>query len=193
MEISQKLLCFLFLVSFACGVALGGVYDLLYLSRLLIGLPRRPSPTEEDRPPKKRARPTTVCGQILLFAEDLFFALLCGVCLLLILYFINDGVFRFWAPLGMACGFFVYRVTLGRLVTALAQVLVTLLRRCIRFLVTCLLFPFSWLRRFLLRRVLTPIGTAFRAYRLRRRLEATEKQIKTFRDQASRGFDHRAE
>ncbi len=186
MEISQKLLCFLFLSSFAVGAALGMVYDLFYLSRLLLGFPKG---TSESLPSQgKRTKITKALGACLLFMEDFFFILLSGVCLLLLLYFVNDGQFRIGAPLGLGCGFFVYRVTLGRWFLAISETLVKLVRRVVKLLLGCLLFPLQATGRCLYRWVILPIGRVIAERRYRRRVKTTEKAVSAFISDAETAF-----
>ena len=54
-------------------------------------------------------------ARILLTGADVLFGILCGVALILLLYYVNDGQFRLLAVLGLGCGFFVWYQTLGRL------------------------------------------------------------------------------
>ena len=186
LEISQKLLCFLFLASFAAGIALGGIYDLLTLSRLFLGLsPKRNTRVDVLRPQGKFR---TALTPILLFLEDLCFILLCGISLLLLLYFVNDGVFRFWAPLGMGCGFFVYRMTLGRLITRISEALVKLLHRFLRRLISCLLFPLRLILHMCFKCFLSPLIRWLAKKSLARRITKTNKEILKFRQSAGHLF-----
>lgn len=187
MEISQKLLCFLFLASFAAGIALGVIYDLLCLTRMLPGF--APKPASVNGELTKRQRASILLERFLLFIEDLGFALLGGIGLLLLLYLINDGIFRFWAPLGMACGFFVYRVTLGRLLMAVSEVLIRYIRRAIKVCLCILWFPVRLMGRWAGRWVVSPLATLLRRYREHRRLSVTEKLIQRFLLDAQNAFE----
>lgn len=186
MEISQKLLCFLFLSSFAAGAALGVIYDLFYLSRLLLGFPQSTS----EAPPSegKRAKVTKAFGACLLFMEDFLFILLAGVSLLLLLYFVNDGQFRMGAPLGLGCGFFAYRVTLGRCFLAISSTLVKLVRRVVKLLLGCLLFPLRIVGRCLDQWILAPMGRVIAERRYRRQVKATQKAVSAFVADAETAF-----
>ena len=181
MEISQKLLCFLFLASFATGAFLGIIYDLLTLIRLLAGLsPVAPKVSAERF---KRA-----CGLALLFLGDLCFMLLCGVTLVLLLYFINDGGFRFLAPLGMSCGLFVYRVTLGRLVLSLSETLVKCLRYVIRVVARAIWKPLYACLCLGYRLVICPIGDLIRQRLDRRLIKQTKRMIEDYVKEAEQTF-----
>lgn len=185
MEISQKLLCFLFLSSFAAGAAWGLLYDLFYLSRLLLG--RSPSTTESDA----RAMSTgkRIWCAALLFMEDLLFVFFGGLVLILLLYFVNDGQFRFIAMVGMGCGLFVWRVTLGHLFGKISEGLVSLIRRFVRFCLKWLFFPFRILGKCLYTRLLCPFKRRIDAARRRRCIKATEHMIQEFQHQAEGAFE----
>ncbi|MBE6557885.1 MAG: hypothetical protein E7661_02590 [Ruminococcaceae bacterium] len=182
LEISQKLLCFLFLASFASGIAMGGVYDLLSLSRLVLGF------SSDQKHPRtlagSRKKIFTALGRCLLFAEDLCFVLLCGICLLLLLYFINDGVFRFWAPMGLCCGFFVYRVTLGRLIISISERLVKLIHRLLKGLLSCLLLPIRWILGVGFKCVIAPLMRWRVQKAADRRIVKTDQQVLKFKQRA---------
>lgn len=107
MEISQSLLGLMYVWAVAVGVVLGASYDVLRLSRVMLGLPGRRLVTGRWR---------RVGVHALLFVQDVLFGLLGGLMLVLLLYYTNDGQFRGLAVVGMLSGFFVYYYTLGGLV-----------------------------------------------------------------------------
>ena len=107
MEISQSLLGLMYVWAVVAGAVLGASYDVLRLSRAMLGLPGR-------RLMDGRWR--RVGGHVLLFVQDVVFGLLGGLMLVLLLYYTNDGQFRGLAVVGMLSGFFVYYYTLGGLV-----------------------------------------------------------------------------
>lgn len=121
MDISQKLLGYMLLAALAVGAALGVWYDAWRLSRMLIGLDPPACKTGKG----KSVRYRTIPAYLLQFVEDIVFGLSCGLALTLLLYYTNDGRFRAMAVLGMATGYGVYRLTLGRLFDRLAPCLVS--------------------------------------------------------------------
>lgn len=181
MEISQKLLCFLFLSSFAVGIVLGVLYDLLSVSRMLFRL----APVKRGESMGKAGR---ICGAVLLFVEDLCFALVIGISLLLLLYFINDGVFRWIAPAGLGCGFFVYRVTLGRLMAGLSEALVLLLHRLLRRVLCLLWMPVRACLGLGRRWLIDPLRTWLRQRHLCHEVKATERKMAVFIQRAGQLF-----
>lgn len=167
MELSQRLLCLLFLASFGAGGCLGGVFDLLRMSRLLLMFPRIKG-AESQPTPSRRAKWNRRCQLLLLFVEDMLFALLCGMVMILLLYFLNDGKIRWLAPVGMACGFFAYMVTIGKLIQKCLAWLTRVIRRLLggisRFLWRALSFPIKAVCRLIKRVVLTPVKYAWIRY-----------------------------
>ena len=131
--------------AFVTGACLGIVYDLLRALRILTGLyPKQGS---------------AVAYRVVLFVEDVLFAVIATVALILLCYYTNDGLLRGPAVWGMAGGFFVYVQTVGRLTVKVEKALSRLVRR----LIVLVLFPLSrpalWVFRFVQR----GIRTAWRA------------------------------
>lgn len=178
MELSQKLLCFLFLASAGSGVLLGLIYDLMRMPMLLAGL------SPECLPKQEKASPSPWqynVGRVVLFFLDLLFAVVCGVTLVLLLYFINDGQIRMLAPVGVACGFFVYMVTVGRVI----RLLIRIISQSIRWLLGLILRPVVKLSGFLARWIgkgvkawmITPMQRAILVCRNKRRLMKETKGL----------------
>lgn len=163
MELSQRVLALLFLSSTALGVALGILYDLMRLLRVLCG--------------EEIGSARTLPQKILLFWEDMAFAVLSAVSLIILLYYVNDGVFRSWAVVGMACGFFAYYHTLGRLITRFATAIARLIRRVVRLALRLVCMPLAWLWK-------QTAGKWIAAHREKQ----TERSIQDLVDAASRGF-----
>jgi hypothetical protein len=168
MEISQRLLCLLFLASFGVGIALGCVYDLLRMSRMLIS-PVQTAQGEKVSPPSRKEKWQWRCLLILLFAEDVLFALLCGFVLILLSYFLNDGQIRWISPVGMVCGFFAYGMTVGKLIRKLLDCLAKGIRKVVGillgFLWKVLSVPLIWLYRLARRWLLDPVRVAWKKHR----------------------------
>ncbi len=180
MELSQKLLCLLFLASFCAGGLLGCVFDLLRMSRRLLAFPKIKEAEDGNSPPR-RAKWNRGCQQLLLFVEDVLFALLCGIVLILLSYLINDGKIRWLAPVGMACGFFVYTVTIGKLIQKLLARLTRGVRRLLGgmfgFVWKILSFPLKGMYRLIKRVILSPVKRAWIKYRELVRAKRVNRQI----------------
>lgn len=162
---TQRALALLFVYATAVGFCLGGVYDVLRILRLLCGY----SAGQGRR---------SALFAVFLFVEDVLFMLIAAVALILLCYYANDGQIRAPAFIGMVCGFFVYRQTAGRLVMAVAERLVRLIRRVLACCLRLLVSPVIWLWRL-------SAGRVMAAYRER----MTQKRIHALTESAARGFD----
>lgn len=124
--VTQGALARMFVYATVTGFLVGGVYDVLRVLRAFW-----------DNQDSKRGRRMSLYGRILLFFEDVFFVIVTFVAFVLLCYYTNDGQLRAPAFVGMACGFFVYRYTIGCLTRRLTRPFV----RCVRILSGFLLAP----------------------------------------------------
>lgn len=173
MEISQRLLCFLFLASFAFGILLGLFYDFLYLLRFFVFHPSGRETTVADLKSVRLGMPV----RIFLFLEDLIFILCGGTGLLLLVYLINDGVFRLWGPGGMLAGFYVYRVTVSSCMTKICEHLICLLWRILKWIVRLVCLPIRMLGRWIYRLLCSPLFR-FISYRRYQKMQRRAERIK---------------
>lgn len=154
-RIAPERLMGMLLWGIVCGAGLGVVWDIFRITRVLAGV-RYPSrradvlyqkPLPLLRRPVSRpsadagGRPWRILRHTVIFLEDVLFGLLCGVVMTLLIYFTNDGIFRAMAPMGMLTGFFVYYMTVGRLVLSLSQGIVFALRAALCYAFALLLLP----------------------------------------------------
>ena len=179
MEISQSLLGLMYVWAMLSGVAWGVSYDVLRLSRVVLGL--------SGRMPRG-ARWKRTCRQAVLFSQDVLFGLIGGVTLILLLYYTNNGQFRGLAVIGMISGFFVYHHTLGRLIRLCTDWMVAWIKRLIRWIGKCLCWPFRFLYRVYCRTVGKRLADACEK-RCRKRDEARTRRLsEEYVQQASHGF-----
>ncbi len=186
--LSQRDTLVMCLVAALVGLLLGVLYDLLFLVRLLLEGPDRPSTLQDDDGQASPRRPHCLLA-LHLFLHDTLFVVAAAAALVLLLYYTNDGQFRAPAVMGMACGFFVYGRTVGHLFRRVASPLVAGLRWLIRS--TCALVGAvcAWLCTHLVLRPLRALwrhtgGLWLARYRLRR----TEGRINTLVRHAAQGF-----
>lgn len=133
MEISQTLLGLMFVFAVAVGVALGFVYDVFRLTRILLDEAGKKCAALRARQNEEKSSGSfskALCATVL-FLEDVLFFVIAGVALVLVLYYANDGQFRGIAPLGMAAGFFVYYNTVGHIVRRVSVGLARLILRAV--------------------------------------------------------------
>lgn len=156
------LICALF-----CGIALGGVYDILRITRYLINgadsndisprvraLRERFSlPPALQLPKKKNKRPSnkrkTIISAIVLFIQDLLFCLLFALAASLLLYQTNDGQLRLSAIVVMLLGFILYLVTVGRWSKRFWTLLTILVQMAFCWIGALLIYPLRLLWQYL--------------------------------------------
>lgn len=134
----------LLLHSFALGALLGLLYDLFRIRRIAaaptgsFGARRAPRPlTEWDGKAQERRS----AGTLLLFIEDLCFALFAAVCFLLLFYSLNGGVVRWFAFVAAGTSFSLYRLTVGRLLMRLSDRIICGIRFVLKWMWSRVLRP----------------------------------------------------
>ena len=150
MQISQSTFFQLSCASFLAGLALALLYDFLYMTRLWLlpsdkrytvaGIQKlRVSRIKEG---KNKARKGL---QAALFWHDVFFCMFVALVIVLLLYFLNNGAFRAAAPLCMAVGFWLFKVTLSKSVRTMFQWLAFGIETIINTLITPIKRLFVWI------------------------------------------------
>lgn len=114
MEINQGFYPAYLLASVAIGALLGLFYDGIRVLRLM----------RHSRSPR-----CPIAEYVLLFAEDIAFSVVAAVLFSLLGYAMNRGRIRWFAFVGAAGGWLLYRATLSRAVMALAELVQKLLAR----------------------------------------------------------------
>ncbi len=137
------------------GAILGVIYDLFRLRRIAFAKTHsygaKQTPKSLCAPPlAKQARflPFSV-SSIVIFAEDILFALIAGGIFCILLFAENDGIFRWYALFGYAVGFFAYRNSVGKLVMRLSDAILAFIRRMVRRVCRVLFSPLVRLGHFL--------------------------------------------
>ncbi|MBQ9785252.1 MAG: spore cortex biosynthesis protein YabQ [Clostridia bacterium] len=143
----------LWLYAFLLGVGLGAVYDAFRITRVFLGVSYSVGTTARLQSirlpylrPRRARRPSRVLG-VVIFFEDLAFALIGGVSMILLFYQINNGKIRFPAFLCAAAGYFLYRLTIGRLVIRAAEVIAFGIETLVRYAVFFITLPFCLIGR----------------------------------------------
>ena len=151
MGYSPEALFRLFLEAFLLGLILG-VLRMLFQSPRILFLE---DPARLALPEKAKALLCRVEGdsvrlkrhlygeRTLIFFEDLLLLLLAACGMLLLLFVGNEGRFRWFVPLGMLLGFWLFRGTLEKLFSRLIRCAVSALR----LVFSCLWHPFRLLAR----------------------------------------------
>lgn len=108
MELSFARQSAAFLYSIPLGAALGVIYGMLKLLRISLN-------------PKKHT----------VIALDIFFMLLCALCVFFFSLGMLDGYIRFYVIIGAALGFFIYRLTIGKLLNRILDPIIALIKKII--------------------------------------------------------------
>ena len=157
MEISQTAIGLLYLYGALLGAGAGLFYDFLRITRIFFGVHYSRSASEQLKkiklpilPPYREHEENAALG-VVVFLEDFFFCILCGVALAILFYECNDGKIRLPIIGVFAAGFFLYRTTLGRIVMLLSEFAAFLLESAARYLIYFLSYPFRALGKILYR------------------------------------------
>lgn len=172
---TQGALALLFVYAAAAGFLLGGWYTLLRLLRVLL--------FGDSSVGKQGSKPKLFA--ITLFLGDVIFAVTAALTLILLLYYRNDGQLRAPAVLGMACGFFVFLETLGRIAAKLEKPLSRLVKQAVRLLIS----PALWLGRITARILRFLWCMTVEKALSKSRERQTERMIEGLNQAADRGFD----
>ncbi len=123
MEVSQLMLARMYLCTFLAGVTGGLGLDIVSFFRRLIGI--------KGKSGKKRRGYRTIAG-IVFFLLDFLLAVFCGICVILIRYFLNDGKRRPEIWLVFACGVFLWYIGPAHIVRPLLSCLADGVRHLLR-------------------------------------------------------------
>ena len=116
MVVHQVKLAEILLYSFAIGMLLGVVYDYFRIRRRLFSFGS-----------KKVFKHTELIENVLIFIEDVLYALICSGVVCIFLFYANSGRQRGIIFLGAVIGFVVYYYTIGKLVMLVAGYVVNFL------------------------------------------------------------------
>ena len=185
MEISQTLLGMTFVIAALAGLAVGAVYDVLRITRVLL-VHLTGNGTVSRRTVKA-----------LCFIEDVLFAVAASLVLILLVYYTGDGQLRALAPFGMGCGFFVWYVTLGKLIMRLSDTIAAAIAKAMRLAVRFTLLIASLPFRLLGHAFMCVVGYRLMAWATKiaagRRTRYTEREAERLHQAARSGFQNTQE
>lgn len=189
--LSQLSLAKLLAASLLLGIALGALYDLFRIRRLaftrLAGM---------EHPAEWRKRLIAIADRLLLHTEDLLFGLTVGISTVLLYFALSMGQVRLMALLGEGIGFLLYRLTLGRLVMASADLILRLIASVIELIVRYLILPPLRLLRRLANALIGKIARRIGRWREKRMRAAAQRETERYKRQllamAAVGFDAQA-
>lgn len=150
MVISQWQLALLYLNAGVLGIGLGLFYDALRMVRMFFGerfstgsnrLCHKKLPLIQMKSQRKHHKRLSA---VVIFMLDFLFCLVAAVAIILLFYQMNNGKLRFWAFPMVGIGFYLYRMTLGRLVMLCSETVAFFLEAAIRYVFFFAFFPWKW-------------------------------------------------
>lgn len=114
--------------SFFAGIVFGAVYDVFRIRRIAFA-------RDKTRRVIKRV------DAVIIFLEDVIFSLFIAVTMILICYKLYFGIPRWYSYGGAALGFFLWRVTAGKLVIKLADKIIAAISAFFAFILQRIITP----------------------------------------------------
>ncbi len=182
----------LLLYALTVGAALGVSWDVFRIIRIAAyGRKKRPKrlfirlPAEENEVKKifriGSSQKQSFLSSACVFLSDLAFCIFAAVCMILLIFRLNDGEFRGFALFGALLGFVIYYFTVGRLTIIFSDAIIKIIKKTIIFVFSVTLLPIA----VLFSRLFKAIGAA-RALRARKKL--TDKYIENASQNADNAF-----
>ncbi len=122
MTVPQEKLLLILLGAIIVGIFLGGIYDFFRIRRIAFSL--------NSTDIKKGIREKI--GNIIIFFEDVLYALICSVVVCIYVFYMNSGRFRGLAFVGFFLGFLLYYNTVGKVVMICSEQIVLFLKKVFR-------------------------------------------------------------
>lgn len=116
MTITQEKITLIIFWSFFVGMFLGLIYDFFRIRRIAF---KKSGLTSKLR---------RLFSSMVVFFEDIFFALICAVIVCIFLFYINSGRARGISLFVMVLGFYVYYNTLGRVVILCSEYIIRFIK-----------------------------------------------------------------
>ena len=163
--------------SLILGLIFGGIYDIIRIIHILLGIA---SYSGEKVGMKRGTLPF-----IMFFILDAAYAVTASVIFSLFNYYACNGEFRVFILASVCVGFFVYHVTLGRLVMLFSEAIARILKRVIhytvviptRFVVRITVRIARFVYRNTLGRVLTALVRLYYIYRTERYIRHLARDV----------------
>ena len=152
MEISQFGFVLLAVYSFCFGAILGALYDIMRITRILLGAERG---TDEHRAhlrgiklpiinksayPKKRTRVVDSLLNVYTAIGDIAFVAMSGMIVVMIAYAYNNGRIRMVIFIGLLSGFLLYYYGVGKLTMKVSELVAFAIRSAAVYIFTAIRF-----------------------------------------------------
>lgn len=187
----------LLLGAFVLGLAWGAVYDVFRIIRISRSNPPAPSGGFYEKiAPRRKIEPfggrlkkaRGAADAALTFIEDILFFLICAAAEVIFFLAENDGAVRIYCILFTACGYFIYRITLGRAVIFFSSNIIFLFKCLIYWLFYIIMIP---IKHFL--SLMRKCGSFMYSISVKKLLRAIKKRRsnsleKSLYDDAGNGF-----
>lgn len=129
MEISIISQLLVALQSSFLGVILGIIYDLVGLIRILLGVTPKTKLTqrlkEKKIPLQTNPFEKNLCSSkkqaVIFFLTDILYFIIVSLIMMVFIYYVNDGIVRWFIFAGLILGMTVYHFTLGKIVSSLFE------------------------------------------------------------------------
>ena len=157
MELSQSALALLALSAFPCGILLNVLYRLT-------------DPTDS---------PQSIIGRLLIHIKDFVFMIAAGVLTVIISYYVNQGDYRYLAPVGTLIGYVLSDLLLRKSIQRIRDWILSFVGRMISV-------PFHWIWK-------NTLGHATDKMRVAEQQKSTKKRIEYLMQSASNGFENNTE
>ena len=197
MGINPTLLLRLLAASVIVGMALGLVYDVLRICRVMMGMSRYTAAASAPifcprfyKPRRKMgcSRVSDFVKSAVLIAQDFFFCVTFGIAVALLLFSRNGGEFRGFVLLGALLGFAAYYFTVGRLVIRASEYVVFAIRTALLYAVYYVTLPFIAAIRFVGRHVMNMVNARAAKRREKRIARYTKAEEQNMIRLAENGF-----
>ena len=114
--------------SLAIGFVFGAIYDIFRIRRAAF---RLASGNGKREGKGSRLKKAVLSDTVIIFFEDILFSLFCSVVMILLAFKLHFGIPRWYSLFSALVGFLTYRNTLGRLVIASAEAIISLICRIV--------------------------------------------------------------
>ena len=162
MGVSPIQLFRLLVASVFMGMVMGSFYDILRISRVMLGMSRYTDVASapifcphfyKPKRQKSRSQMMAIAKNTMLIVQDFLFCVTAGVVIALLLFSHNSGEFRGFVLVGVGVGFAIYYFTIGRLVIRASEYVVFAIKALFLYALYYLTFPFIALGRFIGRQI----------------------------------------
>ena len=169
----------LLLYALITGALLGVLWDIFRIMRIAAyGRKERPKrlfirlPAEEAEVTRilnvDTSKKASFLSSLCVFVSDFGFCVFSAICVILLIFQLNDGEFRGFALLGAFLGFTAYYFTLGRLTVIFSDVIIKAIKKVVLFILSVTVLPIGRLLTGILRAIKSRIVSKHRKRKTKR-------------------------